>query len=107
VLAPGDPRGHNNLDTLAEAGRVDEALPEFEESVELNPQRRRWGESGEYAGRQGRAPGGSHSTIESLRRQTASYQLIARICQKDGRTRSQLRKFVAERPPVDDVVVTD
>jgi tetratricopeptide (TPR) repeat protein len=65
VLAPGDPRGHNNLDTLAEAGRVDEALPEFEESVELNPQRRRWGESGECAGRQGRAPGGSHSTIES------------------------------------------
>lgn len=38
VFAPGDPRGHNNLDSaLAEAGRVDEALPEFEESVELNP----------------------------------------------------------------------
>jgi tetratricopeptide (TPR) repeat protein len=38
VLAPGDPRRHNNLDSaLAEAGRVDEALPEFEESVELNP----------------------------------------------------------------------
>ena len=77
VLAPGDPRGHNNLDTLAVAGRVDEALPEFEESVELSPQRRRWGESGECAGRHGRAPGGSHSTLNQgieLQPESASAQ---------------------------------
>ena len=65
VVAPGAPRGHNNLDSaLAEAGRVDEALPEFEESVELNPDSDAAGVNLGNARAQGRAPGASHSTIE-------------------------------------------